>query len=296
VLGEPMRSGRTSGAASGGFARIGLRVEEGLITTLSPFPGAGSTGWLIGICLLGALVYTAVNATRPAARRLAVTGAVITVMIYLLRLADGLGFVPGLVAATPLAAVGLALGWARPASRFVVAAAVLPLPLVVAFQFVGGASPQWAGRYLLFSGFLLATVGLAERRRMERWAQVGVIGLSVAVTVFGFAWLVDRSHAIADAGRALDARSEPVLISANGFVPREFGATYGARRWLAAGNDEDLEVAVDVVEQAGDDEFGIVDLDVGADPRRFDGWSVVGDEVIPLLNDARLRIVTYERS
>ena len=186
-------------------------------------------------CLLLALIYVARASKRKGAEQLAVVAAVVAGLVLLWRLMDGLGFVPGLIAATPFAAAGLAWGFSDERNRFVTLAALLPVPLVLAYQFTGGAAPQWAGRYLLVSGFLLAVVGISQRARMAPWARTGFVVASVAVTAFGLLWMVQRSHEIADAADRLQARSEAVLISPNGFVPREFGATLRRQEVVVVG-------------------------------------------------------------
>jgi hypothetical protein len=295
VLGESFRSGRTSGAASSGASEVGQRVKEALVTSLSPFPTLGSQAWLVGGALLLALVLVATRSARQDAQLLAVAGAITAGFIYLWRFGDGLGFVPGMIAATPFAAAGLALGWSAPRARFVAALAVVPLPLVFAFQFKGGAAPQWAGRYLLLSGLLLAVVGVVSRRRMAQWAQVGFVGLSVAVTIFGVAWLGTRSHQIADAAARLESRSEEVLISPNGFIPREFGATYGDVNWLAAGSAADLAFAFEVAAESGAGTVALVDLDTAGEPDEFPGWRAAGSELVPFLDEVEFLVTTYER-
>jgi hypothetical protein len=204
--------------------------------------------------------------------------------------------VPGLIAATPFAAVALAWGWDHARSRFVLLVAVVPIALVVAFQFTGGAAPQWAGRYLLLSGFLAAVVGIAERERMARWAQLGFVGASVAVTVFGLVWLSQRSHDVADAADRLEARSEDVLLSPNGFVSREFGATYGRHRWLASGSPEDFDLAVDVITQSGADDFALVRLSTDQAAPEIDGWVATGTETVPFIASSTFEVTTYERA
>ena len=84
------------------------------------------------------------------------------------------------------------LGWKR-ALRLPTVIACVALPVVWAFQYSGGAGPQWGGRYELVSGALLVVVGvvaLAGRRR----ALAAVLGLSLFVTAFGVTWLSVRSQ------------------------------------------------------------------------------------------------------
>ena len=296
VLGQQLRGARASGAASGGLTSSDLRVKEGLVTLLSPFPTIDAQGWLAGACLLLALVYVARTSKRKGGEQLAVVAAVIAGLVLLWRLMDGLGFVPGLIAATPFAAAGIAWGFSDERHRFVTLAALLPVPLVIAFQFTGGAAPQWAGRYLLVSGFLLAVVGISQRDRLARWAATAFVVASVAVTAFGLLWLVQRSHEVADAADRLQARPEAVLISPNGFVPREFGATYGDKKWLSSGNPDDLRFAVEVVGESGEPTFALVDLDTASDPPSFPGWQETGSEIVPFLGGVDFRVTSYERA
>jgi len=293
VIGEQIRSSRASGAAGGGGSSALLRVKEALTTLASPVPVVDVSAWILGGALTVALIYAAVKATRPREQRLAATAGGVVLLIYVYRLIDGLGFVPGLIAATPFAAVGLALGWRGRTPRLVLLLGLVPLPLVFAFQFVGGAAPQWAGRYLLASGLLLAVVGIAESRRMVSWARTGAIVLSVAVTAFGLAWLSVRSHEVADAAAALNGRPEEVLISPNGFVPREFGASYGDHKWLASGSDADLRFAVQVTGESGASSFALVDLDTEATPPSFAGWSATGSDVVPFIGGTDFRVTSY---
>jgi hypothetical protein len=303
VLGEPLRSGRTSGAAGAGLSAFDTRLREGLTTTLSPFPTLEAEGWIVGACLLGALVYMAARSAsapgEPApADRLSppvVVASVVVVLVYLWRVVDGLGFVPGLMAATPFAAVGLALGWGRGDQRLVLLMGLVPMSLVFAFQFTGGAAPQWAGRYLLLSGLLLAVVGIAVSDRLARPVRVGFVVLSVLVTAFGVAWLAVRSHDVADAAARLEARPEAVLVSPNGFVPREFGATYPERDWLAAGDADDLRFAFEVAARSGASDVALVDVDTDAPGRVFPGWTEVGSELEPFITGTRVRVTTYAR-
>jgi hypothetical protein len=296
VLGQLLRGERTSGAASGGLSSVDVRLKEGLVTLLSPFPTMDAQGYLAGACLLLALVYVARASKRKDAEPLAVAAAVVAGLVLLWRWVDGLGFVPGLVAATPFAAVGLAWGLVDARNRLVAAMALVPIPLVVAFQFVGGAAPQWAGRYLLVSGFLLAVLGVSQRHRLAPWARTAFVAASVAVTAFGLLWMVQRTHQIADAADRLQARPEAVLVSPNGFVPREFGATYGDKPWLSSGNPDDLRFAVQVVTDSGEPTFALVDLDTSSEPPTFPGWQQTSSELVPFLGGVDFRVTSYTRA
>lgn len=295
VLGEPMRSSRATGAASTGLTGFGTRFEEGLTTLFSPFPTRAGSGWAIGLCLAILLVMVARRATSAHPPPPVVIAAAVATFIFLWRFVDGAGFVPGMIPTTPFVAVALAWGWGDAHRRFLLLLAFVPVPLVVAFQFTGGAAPQWAGRYLLLSGLLAAIVGVSERHRLAPWARAGFIGLSVAVTAFGVVWLAQRSHDIADAGARLNAREEAVLLTPNGFVLREFGARYGEQRWLSSGSAEDFDFAVEVITRSGLEDFALVRIPTGHEPPELAGWRAVGTESVPFVSTVDFEVTTYER-
>jgi hypothetical protein len=295
VLGDSIRSGRVSGAAGGGGSDLVLRAKEGLVTSLSPFPAVDASAFLLGGVLGAALLYLVWSSASRRDRALTAIAAGIVGFIYLDRLADGIGFVPGLIATTPLAAAAVVLGWRRPASRLVVAMAVVPLPLVFLFEFSGGAAPQWGGRYILTSGTLLLAVGVATWDALERWVRNLLLGLSIAVTVFGVGWLSVRSHQVARAADRLESRPEPVLISPDGFIPREFGGSYGRKDWLATGSASDLRRAVQVVRDAGRSEFALVSLDTSGRPPTFAGFQAGRSTLVPFITDTKLRVTHYQR-
>ena len=296
VLGSTFRSGRTSGAASSGGGVLALRVKEALVTSFSPVPSVDAEAYVLGIGLALALGYLVWCSWKRRERTISIVVAGLVGFIYLYRFSSGLGFVPGLVATTPLAVAGVVLGWSRSRARLFLAFALVPLPLVFFFQFPGGAAPQWAGRYILTTGTILAAVGVACLPRLEEWVRRFLVGLSVAVTVFGLAWLSVRSHDVARAADALENRPEAVLISPDGFIPREFGATYGRKDWLASGNPEDLQFAAQVAADSGADTMAVVALDRGEDPPTFPGWTAQGTETVPFITGSDFHVTSYVRS
>jgi hypothetical protein len=272
---------------------VALRLKEAFVTLLSPFSAYGAEYYVLTLALAGGLAYLVWASSRRRDRVLQYAVAGVVGFVLLLRASEGLRFVPGLVATTPIAVAGVVLGWRKVPARLVTVMALVPLPLVFVFQFPGGALPQWAGRYILLSGFLLLVVGAANLGRVEQWLRVALIGLSVAITCFGLAWLSTRSHAIATAADQLESQGQPVLIATNGFLPREFGATYGRQNWLAAGSTADVQFAVDVAGAAGVDQFGLVD-DSTDSPPEFAGWHATTSDTVPLLGN-QLRVTTYVR-
>ena len=138
-------------------------------------------GALIVVCIVVAVrAFRRSDEDLPIAGSAAIAGAV---FLYLVGFSGGLGFVPGMLTASPFAAIGVALGW-RKGVRIITVMAVAALPLVWAFQYSGGAGPQWGGRYTLLSGALLlvaATVVLEGHRN----ALVAACLVAALVTGFG---------------------------------------------------------------------------------------------------------------
>ncbi len=303
IVGQSMRSGRATGtvgnAVSGstGGQAVPSRVVEALVTGLGIHPSLDWLAIIGGVAGVGLLTWTVVRGQTDA--RAAIIGLVATGLLYLTRFTDGLGFVPGLVPATPLAVAGLVLGSRRgPVARQLIITAMVALPVVWATQFRGGAVPQWAGRYILVSGFLLAVVGVSTLSAMPRRLAGGLVVLSVAVTAFGVAWLSVRSAEVAESGAALAARDEPVLVSDVAHLFRETGAWYGDTRQLTAVGPGSLDRAADVVERAGFDEFALVqaaDDDAPAPPPQIGEFSVVSSDQGSFLRGVGLRITTYRR-
>jgi hypothetical protein len=294
VIGGSYRSIRASGAASAGGQDFSFRAREGLTTLLSLAPSLDLSYVLAGLAFvigLGGWALAAAGKIRPVAA--IVIGIAVAVLVIVQRVSDGPGFWPGLFATTPLAAVGLFLGWSSPARRRVVLMALVPLPLVFVFEFPGGALPQWGGRYILLSGLLLEVVGVVALVRLPRSSRTGLIGVAVVVTLLGLAWSSQRTHDIARAGDALAARPEEVLISPDGFPPREFGATWGTKKWMATLGAGELPGAIDVARQAGVDTFAIVELDGQRQLPDFPGYHEVGRSSVPLIDGTEFTLVSY---
>jgi hypothetical protein len=300
TVGATLRNERATGAVTAAVTdtssgSLPSRPREAATTALSPEPSLDNKSIAIGAALLLLLAYAAVAATRRGHGGPAAVASIGAVVLYAIRLSEGPGFVPGMFAATPIAAAGIALGWVEHRSRVLLAIAVAALPLVWAFQFRGGAAPQWAGRYILTSGFLLGVVGLVALTRMTVPMRVGFVALSLLITGFGLSWLSIRSHDVARTTAALNRLPQPVLVSRVAHLVREGGASYGEKRWLTAPQSSDLIDAARVVRAAGYDEFGEVALDTGRSSTQesVPGFRAVSTHRIRFFSGVYLRITDY---
>jgi len=266
-VGQTIRSSRVSGTAVQAGSVAGDRLHEAGLTAVGFAPNLGPTTIFMGLIGLVLLVFAAVKFSSGDVGPGAVAAAGVAV-IYLLRFREGLGFVPGLVAASPLAGVALALGWRHVQSRLVLGMALLALPAVWAFQFLGGAAPQWGGRYVLVSSTLLTVAGVVGAGRLPPRARTAAFALAGVVTAFGLSWVSVRTHEVARAEAALVRRPEPVLVSRLAHLAREGGGYYGDRRWLTAVGDSDVNFAADVLTRAGVKSFGMVAGEGAARVRR----------------------------
>ena len=296
AMGSNLRAGRSAGAVLGAGQAEGSRAEEAVLTATSLTPTLTPESYLMGGVLLALLMVFALRASQgTAGERVArVAGAGIAAL-YLVRAADGLGFVPGLVATAPIAAVGLALGWRRSMTRarLVLGIALGALPVVWGFQFTGGAGPQWGGRYILPSGLLLTVVGVSCLPLLARWARTAIVGLAAVVTCFGLVWLSARSHDVGRTAEALARRPEPVLVSRVGHLLREAGWYADGRQWLTAPGRADVEQAARVAADAGATSFALVDR-FGIDPPALPGWTAVGTDRLRFISDVYLGVTTYQ--
>jgi hypothetical protein len=290
-----------AGTAAATGNSLTTRIHEAFTTTVGVgFSGMrSSTEWLVGAVLVLLIAGGAWFTCNREPRR-AVVGTVLLVLaavVYVGRFGQGVGFVPGFLAASPFAAVGVVLAWRNPRVRWILAVAVAALPIAWLAQYSGGADPQWGGRYVLPSATLLAVAGcvtLAGHRR----AMTAVVLLAALVTVGGVAWLAVRSHTVADGMETILARHDELLISRQPHMLREAGAFYDdQRRWLTATDESELRRAVRIADQVGVDEFALIGGADQAAPARL-GSFVRGDrQLVPFIRpDVDLGVVTYRRS
>jgi hypothetical protein len=186
-------------------------------------------------------------------------------VVYLSRMTQGLAFVPGLLTASPFAAVGFVLAWRRARLRLPAAIAVAALPIAWYAQYSGGAVAQWGGRYILLSGALLAVAGCVALEGRRR-ALLAVLALAVVTTGFGIAWLSVRSNTVAEGMTTIVDRHDQLVISRQTHFLREGGAFYDSREhWLTATSGAQLRDALRVAQESGATEFALIDgIDVPA--------------------------------
>lgn len=297
-LGDGLRAARAGGTAAKAAGDLGVRAREAVTTTIGLSRFDRPLDWFLGgaIVIAIVLVVRAVVRTGDAARRLAAVALAVAGVLYAIRFADGFGFIPGVLTASPLAVAGVALGWSDPRGVRLAIAALAPLPLVWLFQFSGGAGPQWGGRYVLTTGLLLAVVGVVAAMRAGRPAAITVLVLGLAVSACGVAWLSVRSHDVADAMEQLVARNDEAVLSLEAHLLREGGAFYnGDRQWLTATNDHEVDEAVQVLRRAGVHHVAVIRLAGLGSPAALGPFQREGSTRLELLPGVQFTVTSYER-
>jgi multisubunit Na+/H+ antiporter MnhC subunit len=301
LIGTDLRGARVASTAAGSGSGFTERVREALTTAVGLGFASLSSGeaWLLGGIVVILIASGAwLLASRERARVLVGWALIgVALLVYVGRFGDGLGFVPGLLTASPFAAVGLLLAWRSRTLRWPVLLAVCALPIAWATQFTGGADPQWGGRYLLLSGVLLAVAGLAVLREHTR-AVAAVLALSVLVTLGGLTWLSVRSHTVADGMETILARHDDMLISRQTHLLREGGAFYDSeRRWLTATTRGQLDRAVRIAEGTGTPEFAIIDGPDRTTPRHLGDYRRGATQLVSFIRpDVKVAVTTYRRT
>jgi len=168
-----------------------LRAKEAVTTAVGLNRFTTPTDWIVGATVVVLVMYGAwrLLSDDAAGRRLGAYALAGATVLYVLRMGDGLGFVPGVLSASPLAAAGLAVGWSARRWRPVGAVALLAVPVVWVFQYSGGANPQWGGRYLLVTGTLLAVGAAVVMAATPGRGRIAIVALAGLVTLGGLAWL-----------------------------------------------------------------------------------------------------------
>jgi len=298
LLGSAIRADRAAGTAGMAGHASSVRAEEAATTAIGLNRYDLHTSWFIGALAVAFVAYAAWRfaAPRRADLRIGAIALGAAFLLYFVRIADGLDFIPGFLSASPLAAAGIAVGWSVGRWRPVGAVALLALPLVWVFQFSGGAGPQWAGRYLLATSTLLVIGAAVVLPAMPKVARFALVALAVLVTASGLAWLSQRSHAVADAASALRSDDGTVLISREQHVLREAGAFYRAdERWLTATTPQNLERAADIASDVDAPALRVVSLEGRKAPATIGEWQRTGRRRVEFIPGLFLDVVTYTR-
>lgn len=298
VLGNDLRAGRAAGTAAASGSGASGRLQEGLTSAV----GVGfadlkpSADWLLGAIVV-VLVGAGALALRSADRRVRTIGLaadVLAALLLVMRFGTGLGFVPGVLVASPLAAAGLFVCWRDRRTSALGVVALIALPLCWAAQYTGSMWPQWGGRYVLVSGVLLAIGACIVLRHAPR-ALLATCILAGMVTAGGVVWLSERTHTNAEGMEQILARHDEVLIARHAQLFREVGAFYTpSSRWLTAPSVDDLHRAVGITRESGADEFATIGPEGQSTPRELGDYVRGRTELVPFTrSDVRVQVTTY---
>jgi hypothetical protein len=296
VLGGGLRASRAASTADAAGADATLRVKEALTTTVGMNLLTTPKDWVFGAVAVVLVMYGAWRLTSAdaAARRLGAYALAAAGVLYGLRLVDGLGFVPGVLTASPLAAAGLAVGWSARRWRPLGAVAMLALPVVWLFQYSGGANPQWGGRYVLVSSTLLVVGAGVVLAATPGRGRVALVTFAAVVTLSGVAWLAQRSHTVADAMRELRTAPDVVLVSREAHVLREGGAFLTPdTRWLTATGRGELSRAAAIAEAVDAPALEVVQVPGRRLPVRLGAYTRAGVRKVEFLPGLDLQVVRY---
>jgi hypothetical protein len=297
VLGGSLRAGRAATAAGSSGSEFGTRAKEAIVTTFGVNLGSDLFDWIAIACVLAFVVLAVRAVQRNWPARATRDLLFLLALPVLLRAFSKPSFAPGFLIAFPLAALGLAYAWRDGRRRLLAIVALAALPLVWMSQYVGGAYPQWGGRYVLATSILLGVIGLVAAMDLVPVLAKGAIVLSLVITLAGVVNLSFRSHDADRVGKLVTELPQDVVIARNGFLMREFGAAYDETRpWLTAYNDDLLTKAFGVAEACDADTVALLTMGAPefASPK-IDGWKVTTRQKWDVFYQ-RLDVVTYERA
>ncbi len=221
IYGAALRSDRAAAAVQS-TTSTGLlqRLQEGILITASPInlvhPLSMAMAALvaIGLVWLGWALLNDSDPTRPA-----VLCGLAVLLVFLRLVTFGPTFVPGMLAAVPAAGLGIA-ALLRDRNHALAVLVLVPIPLVWATQYAGAAEAQWAGRYILTSGVVLAVYGAVVVSRTKPRLVMGFLAANVFMSVLGLSYLVSRTNDFGAANRAV-AQMEGVVVFTESFLARE---------------------------------------------------------------------------
>ena len=287
-------TGTSEAATSRAGSEVGLRVEEGLRTLLGQNSGSVAEAVVLGAVVVGVL-FAGFRAERRGDRTFsafALTGAAAS---YAFGVLTGLGFISGMLLAFPLAVAGFVAVVREARARVLAGLAIGALPVVYAFQYLGGAGPQWGGRYTLTSGVLLGIVGFVTLRDRYPTMIRGLVALSFAVTLLGVSWLGVRSRSVDSFFEAVQEDSADVVIARQAFLIREGGAAVVDERWLSTKDEATFALAVDIAREIGEESFTVLEWNGEAPPASaLPGDVEETSRVLLEFADVPVGMVTYD--
>ncbi len=296
TVGGSIRAGRATDTAESAGAGVTERVKEALTTTIGFNHWAERTDWFLGFLAVALVAYATYKLIRSGREQL-LLGAVALAgagLIYMMRFAGDLGFVPGVLTASPLAVAGFVVAWPRTLLRRVLAVALCAVPLVWFFQYSGGANPQWGGRYVLLTGTLLVVAAAVVLATTTGRGRLLVVALAVVVTACGVGWLSQRSHAVADGMEQIIARHDQVVVSQEAHLLREGGAFYTPQRhWLTATSPTEVRRAARVARESGAHEFALAGGIGRPRPHSIDGFVRGRTQTVEFLPGFPVHLTTY---
>ena len=230
------------GAPAASGADFAGRLRDAVITSVGVLANdywlALVIGGVIGIGIL--LLASSATDTSERLPIAGVVGAVVAWGGMIWRFSTfGVSTVPGFLCAAPIAALGF-FGERTRREQVLFVGAAIAIPTVWMTEWVGGHTPQWGGRYLLLPTSLLVVLAASQVRRLgARPLVLALVGLSVAMSVVGVAWHIERTRAITRfAQDVMAAPADVVVIGDQPWMGSEVGTWYGDRRWLTTRADD----------------------------------------------------------
>lgn len=266
VVGAGLQSARTSSQVEAAGAVPKQRLDQALLTSVGLLPTTRTSALVLGLVSTVGLILVGLVLRRPPRWALLATGSVAAAVGVVVRVVEGLGFVPGTFPAAPMAAAGAVGADGHDRRRAVVATALGALPLIWLLQWRGGLEAQWGGRLTLITGVLLTVVGavMAEQRGWREPAAVVLVAATVAVSAAGVAWHIDRTRTVGAAFDELVATvGDRVVVATYDHLPREGGGATIGLPWLQT-HERDLVEAVAVARHAGDGSVVLVESSDGS--------------------------------
>jgi hypothetical protein len=293
-LGGHSRAERATGDVGTFGSKLGQRIEEGSQTLVGLNSGEMAQSVFLGTVIVLVVLY-AFRAERRGDRRFAAVCLLAVACAYLVDAAGGLGFISGLFLAFPLAIAAIPRLVATRRHTVVAVIAVASLPLVYLSQSLGGAAPQWGGRYTLTSAILLGVVGLVGLLERRPTVGRGLVVLSLVVTALGVAWLGVRSRGAHEFFDDVVDQAEPVVISRQAFLFREAGPRLLDHQWLSTRDEQAFTEAVDLARSLGEERFSVLEWGAAAPPETSlpDDVREVGRSALTFV-DVPVGLVTYE--